>query len=130
MRARAADVKDVSNRLIQILNGQGDDPLQGDEPVILAADDLAPSETVQLDKSRILAFVTRYGSANSHTAILARTMNIPAIVGADFPEDCEGKMAVVDGAEGCLYIEPAPELLHQMEEKRRAEQKKRIFSRH
>lgn len=125
MRARAADVKDVSNRLIQILNGQGDDPLQGDEPVILAADDLAPSETVQLDKSRILAFVTRYGSANSHTAILARTMNIPAIVGADFPEDCEGKMAVVDGAEGCLYIEPAPELLHQMEEKRRAEQKKK-----
>ena len=62
--------------------------------------------------------MTRYGSANSHTAILARTMNIPAIVGADFPEDCEGKMAVVDGAEGCLYIEPEPELLHQMEEKR------------
>ena len=79
MRARAADVKDVSNRLIQILSGQGDDPLQGDGPVILAADDLAPSETVQLDKSKILAFVTRYGSANSHTAILARTMNIPAI---------------------------------------------------
>lgn len=125
MRARAADVKDVSNRLIQILNGQGDDPLQGDDPVILAADDLAPSETVQLDKSKILAFVTRYGSANSHTAILARTMNIPAIVGADFPEDCEGKTAVVDGAGGCLYIEPEPELLHQMEEKQQAEQEKR-----
>ena len=125
MRARAADVKDVSNRLIQILNGQGDDPLQGDDPVILAADDLAPSETVQLDKSKILAFVTRYGSANSHTAILARTMNIPAIVGADFPEACEGKTAVVDGAGGCLYIEPEPELLHQMEEKQQAEQEKR-----
>ena len=125
MRARAADVKDVSNRLIQILNGQGDDPLQGDDPVILAADDLAPSETVQLDKSKILAFVTRYGSANSHTAILARTMKIPAIVGADFPEDCEGKTAVVDGAGGCLYIEPEPELLHQMEEKQQAEQEKR-----
>ena len=69
--------------------------------------------------------MTRYGSANSHTAILARTMNIPAIVGADFPEDCEGKTAVVDGAGGCLYIEPEPELLHQMEEKQQAEQEKR-----
>ena len=125
MRARAADVKDVSNRLIQILSGQGDDPLQGDGPVILAADDLAPSETVQLDKSKILAFVTRYGSANSHTAILARTMNIPAIIGADFPGDCEGKTAVVDGTTGCLYIEPEPEFLRQMEEKQQNEQKKR-----
>lgn len=124
MRARAADVKDVSNRLIHILSGREDDPLQGDVPVILAADDLAPSETVQLDKSKILAFVTRYGSANSHTAILARTMNIPAIIGADFPEDCDGKTAVVDGETGCLYIEPAPEILHQMEEKQREEQKK------
>lgn len=124
MRARAADVKDVSNRLIHILSGREDDPLQGDVPVILAADDLAPSETVQLDKSKILAFVTRYGSANSHTAILARTMNIPAIIGADFPEDCDGKTAVVDGEAGCLYIEPAPEILHQMEEKQREEQKK------
>lgn len=124
MRARAADVKDVSNRLIHILSGREDDPLQGDIPVILAADDLAPSETVQLDKSKILAFVTRYGSANSHTAILARTMNIPAIIGADFPEDCDGKTAVVDGETGCLYIEPAPEILHQMEEKQREEQKK------
>ena len=124
MRARAADVKDVSNRLIHILSGREDDPLQGDVPVILAADDLAPSETVQLDKSKILAFVTRYGSANSHTAILARTMNIPAIIGVDFPEDCDGKTAVVDGETGCLYIEPAPEILHQMEEKQREEQKK------
>lgn len=124
MRARAADVKDVSNRLIHILSGREDDPLQGDVPVILAADDLAPSETVQLDKSKILAFVTRYGSANSHTAILARTMNIPAIIGADFPEDCDGKTAVVDGETGCLYIEPAPEILHQMGEKQREEQKK------
>lgn len=124
MRARAADVKDVSNRLIHILSGREDDPLQGDVPVIMAADDLAPSETVQLDKSKILAFVTRYGSANSHTAILARTMNIPAIIGADFPEDCDGKTAVVDGEAGCLYIEPAPEILHQMEEKQREEQKK------
>ena len=124
MRARAADVKDVSNRLIQILSGQGDDMLQGDVPVILAADDLAPSETVQLDKSKILAFVTRYGSANSHTAILARTMNIPAIISADFPEDCEGKTGIVDGASGCLYIEPEPELLREMEEKQQKEQKK------
>ena len=130
MRARAADVKDVSNRLIHILSGQGDDPLQKDAPVILAADDLAPSETVQLDKSKILAFVTRYGSANSHTAILARTMNIPAIIGADFPEDCDGKAAVVDGETGCLYIEPTPEILHQMEEKQREEQKKQECCRH
>lgn len=111
--------------MIQILSGQGDDPLQGDGPVILAADDLAPSETVQLDKSKILAFVTRYGSANSHTAILARTMNIPAIIGADFPGDCEGKTAVVDGTTGCLYIEPEAEFLRQMEEKQQNEQKKR-----
>lgn len=124
MRARVADVKDVSNRLIQILSGQGDDMLQGDVPVILAADDLAPSETVQLDKSKILAFVTRYGSANSHTAILARTMNIPAIISADFPEDCEEKIGIVDGASGCLYIEPEPELLREMEEKQQKEQKK------
>lgn len=125
MRARVADVKDVSNRLIQILSGQGDDMLQGDVPVILAADDLAPSETVQLDKSKILAFVTRYGSANSHTAILARTMNIPAIISADFPEDCEGKIGIVDGASGCLYIEPEPELLREMEKNSKRSRKNR-----
>ncbi len=93
--------------------------------MILAAEDLAPSETVQLDKSKILAFVTRYGSANSHTAILARTMNIPAVIGADFPEDCHGKMAVVDGFSGCIYIDPEPELLEEMKKRQTEELKKR-----
>ena len=125
MRARAADVKDVSERLIRILSGQDQGGIQGKEAVILAAEDLAPSETVQLDKSKILAFVTRYGSANSHTAILARTMNIPAVIGADFPEDCHGKMAVVDGFSGCIYIDPEPELLEEMKKRQTEELKKR-----
>ena len=77
MRERAADVKDISNRVIAVLQGKGAGGLNADEPVILLADDLAPSETVQLDKSKVLSFVTRHGSTNSHTAILARTMNIP-----------------------------------------------------
>ena len=125
MRARAADVKDVTNRLIQVLTGQSESLLLENQPMILMAEDLAPSETVQLDKSKILAFVTRYGSANSHTAILARTMNIPAVIGADFPEDCDGKLAVVDGFEGCLYIDPDADFLHQMEKRRQDELKKK-----
>lgn len=84
MRERAADVRDVSNRVVSILQGNGGNDLNADEPVILLADDLAPSETVQLDKSKVLSFVTRHGSTNSHTAILARTMNIPALIGVDF----------------------------------------------
>lgn len=91
MRERSADVKDVSNRVVSILQGNGGNGLDADEPVILLADDLAPSETVQLDKSKVLSFVTRHGSTNSHTAILARTMNIPALIGVDFPEDVNGK---------------------------------------
>ena len=92
MRERAADVKDISNRVIAVLQGKGAGGLNADEPVILLADDLAPSETVQLDKSKVLSFVTRHGSTNSHTAILARTMNIPALIGIDYPEDAEGKI--------------------------------------
>lgn len=99
MRERAADVRDVSNRVVSILQGNGGNGLNADEPVILLADDLAPSETVQLDKSKVLSFVTRHGSTNSHTAILARTMNIPALIGVDFPEDVDGKMGIVDGYE-------------------------------
>ena len=125
MRARAADVKDVSERLIRILSGEGQNGIRGNEPVILAAEDLAPSETVQLDKSKILAFMTRYGSANSHTAILARTMNIPAVIGVDFPEDCDGKTAVVDGFSGCIYLDPDPEFLKMMTERQAEEIKKR-----
>ena len=78
-KARAADVKDITERLISVLNEQDDKGTLGDDPVIVVADDLAPSETVQMDKEKLLAFVTKYGSANSHTAILARTMNIPAV---------------------------------------------------
>lgn len=91
MRERAADVKDISNRVITILQGEEEGAMTGDEPFILLADDLAPSETVQLDKSKVLSFVTRHGSTNSHTAILARTMNIPALIGVDFDDTVDGK---------------------------------------
>ena len=111
MKARSADVKDISNRVIAVLHGRKSDHHKADEPVIVVADDLAPSETVQMDKSKVLAFVTRHGSTNSHTAILARTMNIPALIGVNFSDDIDGKMAVVDGYSGTLYIEPEEECL-------------------
>ncbi len=126
MRARAADVRDVSDRLLSILEGrEREQTLQG-EAMIIAADDLVPSETVQLDKDKVLAFVTRKGSANSHTAILARTMNIPAIVsiGDDLKAEYEGKCAVVDGFSGTLYIEPSEKILHQMKTRKKAESEK------
>ena len=125
MKARAADVKDVSDRLIQVLTGKMESMLAQTQPMILLAEDLAPSETVQMDKSKILAFVTRFGSSNSHTAILARTMNIPAIIGADFPNNCDGKMAVVDGFQGIIYIDPDAEFLKKMEKLQQKEIKKR-----
>ena len=118
MRARAADVKDISRRVVNVLLGKGDEEMMDDQPAILVADDLTPSETVQLDKSKLLGFITRHGSSNSHTAILARTMNIPALVGVDFQDDWDGKLAVIDGYNHCVYIEPAQELLSAMEEKR------------
>ncbi len=118
MRARATDIKDISRRVVNILTGQSDGDLLDDKPAILVADDLTPSETVQLDKSKLLGFITRHGSSNSHTAILARTMNIPALIGVDFQDDWDGKMAVIDGYNSCVYIEPATELLTAMEEKR------------
>ena len=113
MRARSADIKDISERLVGILCGVGADGIRSEEPIILLADDLAPSETVQLDKSKVLSFVTRHGSANSHTAILARTMNIPALVSADYPDDAEGKTAIVDGYEGILIIDPPVSVLEE-----------------
>ncbi len=125
MRERAADVKDVSNRVIAVLQGRAAGGVSAEEPVILLADDLAPSETVQLDKSKVLAFVTRHGSTNSHTAILARTMNIPALIGVDFPEDCEGKMGIVDGYEGKLFIDPAVSLLEQYEKRKAEDEEKK-----
>ncbi|MCD7715999.1 MAG: phosphoenolpyruvate--protein phosphotransferase [Lachnospiraceae bacterium] len=159
MQARAADVRDISERLIAVLSGSGTiagtlagsrtgsaagtenvagtgivteidadtdignrtgtgtDMLASDEPVILMADDLAPSETVQMDKSRILAFVTRRGSSNSHTAILARSMNIPAVIGIDIREEWAGKTAIVDGYTGTVIIDPDAATLEQMSAK-------------
>ncbi len=127
MRGRAADVKDISERLITVLSGGAAGGIQSEEPVIVLADDLAPSETVQMDKEKVLSFVTVHGSVNSHTAILARTMGIPALVGTEIPmdESVDGKMAVVDGASGCIYVEPDQDTLAQMQERkaREAEQK-------
>ncbi len=123
MRARATDVKDISRRVVNILTGQGDAAMQDDKPAILVADDLTPSETVQLDKSKMLGFITRYGSSNSHTAILARTMGIPALIGVDFDDSWDGQLAVLDGYNHCVYIDPAQELLTAMEEKRKADLK-------
>lgn len=106
MKARAADIKDISERLIHVLSGNHTDFCKMEGPVILVADDLAPSETIQMDKDKLLGFVTRHGSSNSHTAILARTMNIPALMGVDIQKDWDGKMAVLNGYQGIVTIEP------------------------
>ena len=128
MKERAADVKDISNRVISILQNAENGSVTGETPVNLLADDLAPSETVQLDKSKVLSFVTRHGSTNSHTAILARTMNIPALIGIDFSEDVNGKMGIVDGYTGKLYIEPDEETMKKYEAKKAEdENKKRLL---
>ena len=112
-RGRAADIKDISERIIRILQGNGNAGIESDEPSIIVADDLAPSETVQMDKDKILSFVTVHGSANSHTSILAKTMNIPAIIGCSIPltDEVDGKQAIVDGFEGKVYVDPEPEVL-------------------
>ena len=108
MQARAADIRDISARVIGILTGEGESGIVSDVPCIVAADDLAPSETVQLDKALILGFITAGGSANSHTAILARTMGIPAIIGAGeaLQPEMEGKYAIIDGQTGEAVVEP------------------------
>lgn len=113
MRGRSADVKDISERLINILSGFNASSMVSDEPVIIVAEDFAPSETVQLDKDKILSFVSVKGSVNSHTAILARTMGIPALIGTPvIPDnDIDGKMGIVDGNSGCLYVDPDNEKL-------------------
>ena len=120
MRERSADVKDVSERLIKILSGKDKDGLVTDEPVIIISDDLAPSETVQFDKSKILAFVTEGGSTNSHTSILARMMNIPAMIGAKgvLSADANGKNAIVDGFTGTIYIDPDEATINEMTKKK------------
>lgn len=128
MQARSADVKDISNRVIGILQGKTLGGISGSEPVILLAEDLAPSETVQLDKSKVLSFVTRHGSTNSHTAILARTMNIPALIGINYPEDVDGKTAIVDGNKGLLIIDPTVSILEAYkEQKEKEEEQKRLL---
>lgn len=116
MQARAADVRDISRRLIDILQGATAGTELPEEPVILLAEDLAPSETVQMDKTRVLSFVTAQGSTNSHTAILARTMGIPALVATDIPlsRELDGKMAIVDGDNGVLYVEPDGQTMENM----------------
>ncbi|MDE7333566.1 MAG: phosphoenolpyruvate--protein phosphotransferase [Lachnospiraceae bacterium] len=126
MKARAADVKDISNRLIRILEGNEETDLSSMEPSVIVADDLSPSETVQMDKEKILGFVTVHGSTNSHTAILARTMNIPALIGAPFniEEIHTGMMAVVDGYKGEVIFEPDEEQCAQAKAKMEEEQEK------
>ncbi len=112
-KARAADMKDISERVIKVLSGKKDSGTI-DEPVIIVADDLMPSETVQLDKEKVLAFATQYGSANSHTAILARTMNIPALINIPADPSWDGRMAVVDGHTGTFILDPDPDVLEEM----------------
>ena len=129
MRERAADVKDISERVLNNLSGAGKTGVTTDEPVIILADDLAPSETVQLDKDKVLSFVTVHGSTNSHTAILARTMAIPALIGTDIPldETTDGVMAVVDGSDGTIYVDPDEETMALMQEKKRADEEKKAL---
>lgn len=125
MKERAADIKDISNRVIRILQGRETSGPDNDEPVILVAKDLAPSETVQLDKSKVLSFVTRLGSTNSHTAILARTMNIPALIGVAYSEDMDGKMAVVDGFAGKIFVDPDEDTLREYQSRKDEEDNKK-----
>ena len=127
MQGRAADVKDVSNRLLSQFAKKQNASFEMTEQVIIAADDLAPSETVQLDKDKVLAFITVEGSANSHTAILARTMNIPAVIGIGdtLTPKYDGRLAIVDGQEGKIYIDPDEEILVAMRKKQAVEQEQR-----
>ena len=129
MKERAADVRDISERLISILsNGQGRS-FSSDEPVIIMAEDLAPSETVQLDKDKVLGFVTAKGSTNSHTAILARTMNIPAVIniGIELSPEYDGMLACVDGFTGTVYLDPNEQTLSQMKEKQERDLQQRAL---
>lgn len=128
MRERAADVKDISERVLSVLHGGQKRKVVTDEPVIIVADDLAPSETVQLEKDMVLSFVTVHGSVNSHTAILARTMAIPALIGTEelpLDDTVDGKLAVVDGMNGKIYVEPDAQTLEEMKKRRQAELEKK-----
>lgn len=131
MQARSADVKDISNRMIANLTGAAADGAETNDKMIVCADDLAPSETISLDKDKVLAFVTAHGSSNSHTAILARNMNIPAVIGVGdefLAQINDGDTAIVDGFTGEIYLDPDEQTLAKMEEKRAAdEEKKRLL---
>ena len=127
MRARSADVKDISERVLSVLGGRATGIAASGEPVIIVADDLAPSETVQLNKDLVLSFVTVHGSVNSHTAILARTMSIPALIGTAIPltDDIDGKVGIVDGKNGCMYVDPDEDTLGRMQQLKLEEQEKK-----
>lgn len=127
MKERAADIRDISERVIANLNGENKRKVVTDEPVIILADDLAPSETVQLEKDKVLSFVTVHGSVNSHTAILARTMGIPALVSTEMEltQDLDGKLAVVDGNHGTIYVDPDAETMEKMETLKKEEEEKK-----
>lgn len=127
MKERAADIRDISERVIANLSGENKSKVVTDEPVIILADDLAPSETVQLEKDKVLSFVTVHGSVNSHTAILARTMGIPALVSTEMEltDDLDGKLAVVDGNHGMIYVEPDAETMEKMEVLKKEEEEKK-----
>lgn len=127
MRARSADVKDISERVLSVLGGRATGIAASGEPVIIVADDLAPSETVQLNKDLVLSFVTVHGSVNSHTAILARTMSIPALIGTAIPltDDIDGKVGIVDGKNGCIYVDPDEDTLGRMRQLKLEEQEKK-----
>ena len=127
MKERAADIRDISERVIANLSGENKSKVVTDEPVIILADDLAPSETVQLEKDKVLSFVTVHGSVNSHTAILARTMGIPALVSTEIEltDDLDGKLAVVDGNHGMIYVEPDAETMEKMEALKKEEEEKK-----
>ena len=127
MQARSADVRDISNRLVRNLSGEEQIDWSTMEPSIIVADDLTPSETVQMDKSKILAFVTVHGSTNSHTAILARMMNIPALIGVplELEKIHNGTRAIVDGREAVFYLDPEEEQIRQAEAAQQTEQRQR-----
>ena len=127
MRARSADVEDISERVLSVLGDRSTGIAASEEPVIIVADDLAPSETVQLNKDLVLSFVTVHGSVNSHTAILARTMSIPALIGTAIPltDDIDGKVGIVDGKNGCIYVDPDEDTLGRMQQLKLEEQEKK-----
>lgn len=129
MKERAADIKDISERILTVLSGGSQQVVNTTEPVIILADDLAPSETVQLDKDKVLAFVTQLGSTNSHTAILARTMNIPALISVNMElnEEYDGVFAIVDGFTGTVYVDPDEETLAKMKKKQAEDLEKKAL---